>query len=59
MPTRTFLSGCLRYYFYNEGANVSVVLKDANLVDIEQIRGTVEASKGDVVQGLTGQFTWR
>lgn len=59
MRTITFLSGCHRYYFYNEGASLSAVLKDANLVDIAQIRGMVEDSKSQVVQGLTGDFTWR
>lgn len=49
----------LRYYFYNEGANVSVVLKDANLVDISDIKGMVMRSKDDVLSGLTGNFTWR
>lgn len=48
-----------RYYFYNEGASIATVLKDANLVDITQVRGQVEDSKTKVVQGLTGSFTWR
>ena len=48
-----------RYYFYNEGANVSAVLKDANLVDIDDVKGMVMSSKDDVLSGLTGNFTWR
>jgi hypothetical protein len=35
------------------------VLKDANLVDINDIKGTVAKSKDQVLSGLTGNFTWR
>ncbi len=48
-----------RYYFYNEGASVSAVLKDANLVDIDDVKSMVLKSQGDVLSGLTGNFTWR
>lgn len=48
-----------RYYFYEEGASVEAVLKDANLVDIADVRGMVAKSKDDVLSGLTGNFTWR
>lgn len=51
--------GLRRYYFYDEGFNVSAVLKDANLVDIDQVKGQVGDSKTQVVQGLTGEFKWR
>lgn len=68
MPSRlAFAAGSLsgtvhclyRYYFYNEGASVTAVLKDAGLVDIGAVRGQVEDSKSQVVSQLTGQFTWR
>lgn len=47
-----------RYYFYNEGASVEAVLKGANLVDITAIKAQIASSKADVLQGLTGSFTW-
>lgn len=38
---------------------MSAVLKDANLVDIDAVKGQVQSSKTDVVSGLTGTFVWR
>lgn len=58
MVSPSLLASC-RYYFYNEGASVSVVLKNAGIVDIDQVRGQVEDSKSQVVSGLTGTFKWR
>lgn len=48
----------LRYYFYNEGVSVEAVLRDASLVDIGAVRTQITSSKDDVLQGLTGTFTW-
>jgi hypothetical protein len=48
-----------RYYFYNEGPNITTVLKDANLVDIDAVKIQISESKSSVVAGLTGNFVWR
>lgn len=48
-----------RYYFYNEGGDVKTVLRNANLVDIMQVTDQVDASRTQVVAGLTGGFNWR
>lgn len=47
-----------RYYFYGEGSTVEDVLNNANLVNISAIKDQIEDSKGQVVAGLTGDFTW-
>lgn len=48
-----------RYYFYNEGLNITTVLKDANLVDIDAVKNQISESKSSVVAGLTDNFVWR
>jgi hypothetical protein len=37
---------------------VQAVLKGANLVDIDAVKGQIADGRTDVLQGLTGNFVW-
>jgi hypothetical protein len=50
---------CCSYYFNNEGSSIKEVLKTANIVDVDGLMGQVTAGQEEVLQGMTGNFTFR
>ena len=49
------------YYFDGTGAGVSVktALKDAGIVDVDTVIGQVASGQGDVINGITANYTFR